>query len=173
MWILVTPRSRAFLAGVIQNKEGEIREKAMIDPIQLEEAYKEFTDNFQKWAPEGFINVDLQLLQELGLLNASDLDLSGPESLSQQFHVIETPEKVTLFNHLFAIWIIPQTTTELPSTLILIALIQNLKPHLEIVYTTSGVYNTPKYILKVLQHFLTEVLDTEAILSSMNKKKNA
>lgn len=144
----------------------------MINPIQLEEAYKDFTENFQKWAPDGFINVNLQLLQELGLLNSNDIEISSPESLSQQFHVIETNDKVTLFNKQFAIWIIPQTQTDLPSTLILIALVQNLKPHLEIVYTTSGVYNTPRYILKVLQHFLNEVLDTEEILSSINKKKS-
>ena len=144
----------------------------MMNPIQLEEAYKDFTENFQKWAPDGFINVNLQLLQELGLLNNSEFENSDSESLSQQFHVIETSDKVTLFNKQFAIWIVPQLDTELPSTLILISLIQNLKPHLEIVYTTSGVYNTPKYILRVLQHFLTEVLDTEAILSSINKKKS-
>lgn len=144
-----------------------------MNPIQLEEAYRDFTENFQKWAPEGFINVNLQLLQELGLLSNSEIEISDPESLSQQFHVIETSEKVTLFNKQFVVWIIPQTDTELPSTLILIALIQNQKPHLEIVYTTSGVYNTPKYILRILQHFLTEVLDTEAILSSINKKKSS
>jgi hypothetical protein len=144
----------------------------MINPIQLEEAYKDFTDNFQKWAPDGFITVNLQLLQELGLLNNSNLDHTSHESLTQQFHVIETNDKVTLFNEQFAVWIVPQTNTEIPSTLILIALIQNLKPHLEIVYTTSGVYNTPRYILKVLQHFLREVIDTEAVISSMNKKKS-
>lgn len=144
----------------------------MMNPIQLEEAYKDFTENFQKWAPDGFINVNLQLLQELGLLNTTEGESPNSESLSQQFHVIETSDKVTLFNKQFAIWIVPQTDTELPSTLILIALVQNLKPHLEIVYTTSGVYNTPKYILQVLQHFLTEVLDTEAIISSIDKKKS-
>ncbi len=144
----------------------------MMNPIQLEEAYKDFTENFQKWAPDGFINVNLQLLQDLGLLNNTEVEGADSESLSQQFHVIETSDKVTLFNKQFAIWIVPQVDTELPSTLILISLIQNLKPHLEIVYTTSGVYNTPQYILRVLQHFLTEVLDTEAIISSINKKKS-
>ena len=144
----------------------------MMNPIQLEEAYKDFTENFQKWAPDGFINVNLQLLQDLGLLSNTEVESSDSDSLAQQFHVVETSDKVTLFNEQFAIWIVPQVDTELPSTLILISLIQNLKPHLEIVYTTSGVYNTPQYILRVLQHFLTEVLDTEAIISSINKKKS-
>lgn len=142
-----------------------------MNPIQLEEAYKDFTDNLQEWAPDGCIHVSLQLLQDLGLLNNWDETPSSSESLTQQFHVVETNDKVTLFNEKFAVWITPQAQTELPSTLIIIALIQNLKPHLEIVYSTSGVYNTPKYILKVLQHFMTEMLDTEATLSSIEKKK--
>jgi hypothetical protein len=40
-----------------------------------------------------------------------------------------------------------------------------------LVFSTAGVYNTPKYILKVLQHFLSEVLDTEAIIIAMGKKQ--
>jgi hypothetical protein len=56
--------------------------------------------------------------------------------------------------------------------MVFIALMQQQKPHLEIVYTTSGVYNTPKYILKVLQHFMTEMLDTEATLSSIEESKD-
>ena len=143
-----------------------------MNPIQLEEAYKEFTENVNKWAPDECIHVNLQLLQDLGLLNNWDVAPSTPESLTQQFHVVETNDKVTLFNEQFAVWIVPQIQTELPSTLVMVALIQHLKPHLEIVYTTSGVYNTPKYILKVLQHFMTEVLDTEATLSSIKKTKN-
>jgi hypothetical protein len=143
-----------------------------MNPIELEEAFHEFTENVSKWAPDECIHVNLQLLQNLGLLNDWELDSSTPEALTQQFHVVETSDKVTLFNEQFAVWIVPQTQSELPSTLIMLALIQELKPHLEIVYTTSGVYNTPKYILKVLQHFMTESLDTEATLSLINKKKS-
>jgi hypothetical protein len=142
-----------------------------MNPVALEEAFKDFTENFEQWAPDECIHVNLQLLQNLGLLDNWDLDPSPPESLNQQFHVVEASDKVTLFNNQFAVWIVPQTETELPSTLIMVALIQNLKPHLEIVYTTSGVYNTPKYILKVLQHFMTEVLETEETLASIDKEK--
>jgi hypothetical protein len=143
----------------------------MIDPIVLDEAYKNFTQNFSKSLPDGVISINLQVLQDLGLLNSSQLDEATADNLSQQFHVIETSDKVTLYNEQFAVWIIPQSQQEPSSTVAMIALIQNNKPHLEIVYTTSGVYNTPRYILKVLQHFLTEVIDTEAVISSIGKKK--
>lgn len=143
----------------------------MINPGVLDEAFKEFTKNFSKWLPDGVISVNLQVLFELGLLSTAHLEQATPDNLSHQFHVIETSEKVTLYNEQFAIWIIPQSEQDSSSTTAMIALLQNNKPHLEIVYQTSGVYNTPRYILKVLQHFLTEVLDTEAVISSIGKKQ--
>lgn len=143
----------------------------MINPIILEDAYQEFTQNLQKWIPDGIIQVDLRVLHEMGLLSNTELEHSINEAnLTLYFHIIETPDKVTLFNEQFAIWIVPQLVDEVPTTTTLIALIQGTKPRLEIVYTTTGVYNTPKYILKVLQHFLTEVQDTEAVISSIGKK---
>jgi hypothetical protein len=141
-----------------------------MNPIQLEEAYKNFTTNLSKWAPDGCLHVDLKLLQDLGLLG--DWESSSPsESLNQQFHVVETSDKVTLFNKQFVVWITPQLQPDISSTIIMLALIQNLQPHLEVVYVTSGVYNTPKYILKLLQHFMNEVIDTEKILSSIEKEQ--
>lgn len=147
------------------------KEVVMINPVQLEQAYKEFTEHFQKWVPDGVIAVNLQVLQDLGLLNSANLEHNSAENLTHQFHVIETHDKVTLFNEQFAIWIIPQSQGESSSTMTMIALLHNNKPHLEIVYSTAGVYNTPRYILKVLQHFLSEVLDTEAVISSIGKKQ--
>jgi hypothetical protein len=144
----------------------------MINPNVLEEAYKEFSKDLLKWVPDGIIQVDLKLLNDLGLLNNAELEHSiSDDQLNHYFHIIETPDKVTLFNEQFAIWIVPQLVDETPTTTTLIALLQSNKPHLEIVYLTSGVYNTPKYILKVLQHFLEEVQDTEAVISSIGKKQ--
>lgn len=145
----------------------------MINPIILEESFKEFSQNLGKWMPDGILSVDLNLLHELGLLNNSQLEQNmTTDSLSHYFHVIETDDKVTLYNDQFAVWIVPQLVDETPLTLTYIALLlNNNKPHLEIVFSTEGVYNTPKYILKILQHFLTDVIDTETVISSMGKKQ--
>lgn len=139
--------------------------------MHLEEAYKEFSQNMGKWVPDGIIDVNLQLLHELGFLSLSQMEQSKGEDFTQYFNVIETAEKVTLFNEQFAIWIVPKVVDENPTTLTYISLLNNNKPHLEIVFSTAGVYNSPKYILKVLQHFLTEVVDTEAVINAMGKKK--
>jgi hypothetical protein len=143
----------------------------MINPNQLEEAYLDFTQNFKKWAPDGIISVNLTLLHELGLLSDKEFSDSSPNDLTHYFHVIETAEKVVLFNEKFAVWIIPKLIDNQPSTLTFIAtLMKEEKLHLEMVFSTTGVYNTPKYILKVLEHFLTEVIDNEALISSIGKK---
>ena len=150
--------------------KGGLLKMTMINPTALEEAYQEFNKDLKKWIPDGILDVDLRLLNELGLLNHQELEHTVSDAeLTQYFHILETPEKVTLFNEQFAVWIVPQLINDIPTTLTLIALLTLQKPRLEIAYTTCGVYNTPKYILKVLQHFLTEVQDTEALLSSIDK----
>jgi hypothetical protein len=144
----------------------------MLTPSQLEEAFVEFSQNLQKHAPDGVISVDLSLLHDLGLLEKGKFDQSSTsDELMHYFQVLETPDKVTLFNDQFAVWILPKLVQELPMTLIFIARVQPAKPHLELIFSTTGVYNTPKFILKVLEHFLTEVIDTEAIISSINRPK--
>lgn len=142
----------------------------MINPSQLDDAFHEFSSDLGKWVPDGVMDVNLSLLNELGLLDNACLTDGVADQVTQSFHVIETNEKVTLYNQQFAIWVVPKLVNDVPQTLTYIALLNNSKPHLEIVFSTSGVYNTPKYILKVLQHFLTEVQDTEAIISSIGKK---
>jgi hypothetical protein len=143
----------------------------MINPKVLEDAYQEFSKDLAKWIHDGIIQVDMKLLHDLGMLNNAELEHSvSDDHLNHYFHIIETPDKVTLFNEQFAIWIVPEVVNETPTTTTFIAILQGEKPHLELVYTNAGVYNTPKYILKILQHFLAEVQDTEAVISSIGKK---
>ena len=141
-----------------------------MNPIQLEEAYQEFISNFPRWIPEGIIEVNIQLLKEAGLLTYRFFDGNqSEEELPCYFHVIETAEKVTLFNHRFAIWILPKLMNNHPTTIVLIALMVNGKPHLENVFSTKGIYNTPKFVLKMIKYYLSEVIDTEEAISSIGK----
>ena len=142
----------------------------MLNPIQLEEFYQEYFNNLGKWAHDGIISIDLELLHDAGILDAmSEEDDDDADDLTQYFHVIESVEKVTLFNEQFSVWIIPKMEEENPTTYVLIALNHSDTPNLEVVFATSGVYNTPKYVLKVLQHFLIDMLETEATLTSFEK----
>ena len=141
----------------------------MLNPMQIEEAYKEFMGNLPQWAHDGVIQINLNFLHEQGLLNSLQDDKEDPDDLTQYFHVVESVEKVTLFNDQFIVWIIPKMDGDQPITYVLIALNHPDKAHLEVVFTTNGVYNTPRYVLKVLQHFLVDMLETEATLTSFEK----
>lgn len=141
----------------------------MLSPNKIEEIYKEYSQDLSQWVPDGIVSVDLNLLHELGLLESIQDENDSQDDFSQYFHVVETPEKVTLFNEQFLIWIVPKMEEENPITYVMIALISNNDVHLEVVFTTSGVYNTPKFVLKVLQHYLLDMLETEATLTAFEK----
>jgi hypothetical protein len=141
----------------------------MLNPIQIEEIYKEFTANLPNWAHDGITSIDLKFLHDQGLLNSVTEEGDESDDLTQYFHVIESVEKVTLFNEQFLIWIIPKMEGDQPVTSVLIALNHAEKPHLEVIFTTRGVYNTPRHVLKVLQHFLADMVETEATLTAFEK----
>ena len=143
----------------------------MLNPKQLESYFHNYTNDLSKWIHDGIIHVDLNLLHELGLLDHPQDDEDDPDDLTQYFHVVESVEKVTLFNEQFAVWIVPKMEQEVPSTYVFIALNHSDAPQLEIVFSTSGVYNTPRYVLKVLQHFLVDMLETEATLTAIKRKQ--
>ena len=141
----------------------------MINPSQLEEAFSDFMSDLSSWVPDGIIEVDIFLLKQLGLLHHNDDDEKILQSqFPFYFHVIETDDKVTLFNNQFVVWIVPQVVDEVPTTITLIALLDESEvPRLEMVFSTAGIYNTPKCVLKVLRYYLTEVIDTEQVIDSI------
>lgn len=144
---------------------------SMLNPVQIDEAYKAFMSDLPKCAHDGVLQIDLHFLHEQGLLDSIHDEPEDSDDLTQYFHVVESAEKVTLFNDQFIVWIVPRMEQEMPMTFILIALNHQDKPHLEVVFTTSGVYNTPRYVLKILQNFLLDMLETEATLLSMEKSQ--
>ena len=141
-----------------------------MNPIQLDQAFNDFTANLQRWIPEGIIEVNLDLLEKVGLLNFKDFEENQEtEQLPHYFHVIEAAEKVTLFNHQFAVWIVPKIIDNDPTTIVMIALLNEGNSHLEIVFSTRGVYNSPKFVIRLLKFYLSEVIDDEEAISSIKK----
>ncbi len=141
----------------------------MQNPMQIEQFYKDFMSNLSTHAHDGVVSINLRFLHDQGLLDTLTLADDESDDLTQFFHVIESPEKVTLFNEHFIVWIIPKMEGENPMTFVLIATNQQEKAQLEVVFTTYGVYNSPRYVLRVLQHFLTDMLETEETLTLFEK----
>ena len=144
----------------------------MLTPSQIEKAYADFTHNLLGWSPDSIISVDLNLLKELDILSHKQLENSTFEDFAHLFQVIETNDKVTLHNEQFLVWIIPKMIKDAPTTQIMIAQIQKNSPKLELIFSTVGVYNTPKYILKVLEKLLSEIIDTHQIITAMEDRQS-
>lgn len=134
----------------------------MRDPEELEELYEEFMSDLPQYVPDGIVDVDLDLLHELDLLTTEDED--EDELMTQSFYVIESSEKLSLFNQKFLVWIVPQAEGEHPTTYTLIARNEPKPSHLEMVFTTSGVYNHSSLVLRILEKFLEQIEENEQAL---------
>lgn len=140
----------------------------MDDISSLEESYRKYSKNISNWIPDGIVDIDLKLLQRFDLLNYHRKDKKDP-TLTRYFHVIETHEKITLINDQFVVWIIPEKINQIPITYTLIALNHPNEAKLEMAFAAAGVYNSSKLVLRVLEKYLQEIQETEALLTSYKK----
>lgn len=134
----------------------------------IEESYKKFVRNLNQFIPEGFYHVDLDLLYQFDLLHFQPLSFKKSHPVSRYFQIIETQEKITLINDQFIVWIVPSNEGNIPMTYTFIALNKgNQEPQLEASFVTSGIYNSSKLVLKILEKFLGEIQENELILSKL------
>jgi len=141
----------------------------MLNPVQLEDRYQEFIGDLTRWIPDGIDIVDLGYLKQYDLLKEANHHLNNVElPITHYFHVIETSEKITLFNDQFVVWIVPQLIDGTSVTYTLIALIDRGHPQLEKLFCTAGVYNSSRIVLRLLEKILDEIQETEELLFRIN-----
>ena len=138
----------------------------MDDLNRIEEFFKKYSANIRAAVPEGIIDVDLDLLQKLDLLSYH-IPTGYDTSLTRYFHVIEAVDKITLINEQFVVWIVPDKVDDVSITYTLIALNEAAGPKLELVFSASGVYNTSKLVLRVLEKYLSEIQENEEFMLSL------
>lgn len=134
----------------------------------LEESYKKFVNNLNLWLPEeGILKVNLELLFNLDLLNFHNQSSPNVE-FARYFCVIETEDKITLVNDEFVIWIVANLVDGSPTTHVLIGLNDQIRgPKLELAFFTSGVYNTSKLVLQIIERFLKEIKENEEFIKKI------
>ncbi|MCP5469662.1 MAG: hypothetical protein H7A36_04060 [Chlamydiales bacterium] len=133
----------------------------MESPQEIEQAFQKYMGNLTKYAPDGIVEVDLQLMQELDLLHSEEAMECDNSELTHSFYVVESHEKLTLFNDRFVVWIVPQLVDDTATTYTLIALNEEQKNRLEMVFATSGVYNHSSLVLRILEKFLDQIDENE------------
>ena len=135
----------------------------------LEEYYSKYIKNLGYWLPEGVIEVNIELLKDFGLLTFYNNKVGNDEMLTRYFQVVESEDKITLVNDTFVIWIVPENVNDVPTTYALIALNVNEQPSLELAFSTSGVYNTSRLVLRVLEKFLIDIQENEELLKNIKQ----
>ena len=140
--------------------------KLMLNPQDLEETYQEYMEDLSAHVPDGIYEIDLASLHEMNLLSAEE-ETEEEAELSYSFYVLESAEKLTLYNQKFIVWIVPRMLDQTPTTYTLIALNDEEGPHLEMVFTTSGVYNHSNLVLRILEKFLEEIEENEQEICSL------
>lgn len=142
----------------------------MYDLSLLEEYYKKFIKSLCSLIPEGIYFINLELLHHFDLLHFQPQTEYKDPALTRYFHIVETSEKITLINDEFIIWIMPDRVDETPLTYTLIALNRGeQEPQLEAAFIATGIYNSSKLVLKVLEKFLIEIQDTEIALAKLQE----
>jgi len=141
----------------------------MHDIAHLEATYRNYIENLSSYIPEGIVPVDIAVLQHLDLLNFSEESDSNPETLTRYFHVIESAEKITLFNDQFAVWIVPDHHQNQAITYTLVSLKNEEELSLELAFSTAGIYNTSRLVLRILERFLSEIQENESALADLRR----
>lgn len=136
----------------------------------LEEYFRRFYKKVTTESSESVVHINLAVLQSFDLLNYHNKLNTDSFSLTRYFHVIETSEKITLINDDFIVWIVPEKIENLNFTFTIIALNRPNEPKFELAFVNSGIYNTSRLVLRVLEKFLREIQENEDLLNDFNKE---
>lgn len=136
----------------------------------IEDYFQSYKNDLTSYIPEDIITVDLSLLQRFGLLN-EDEDPQETAALSHTFQIIESDTKMTLISPQFVIWITSEKIEGLGGTWTLIALNGKERPHLQLAFIASGIYNHSKLVLRILEKFITEIEENEELIHSLRNQK--
>jgi hypothetical protein len=139
-----------------------------MSPEELELDYQKYINDLKKFVPDGIVEINLSLLHDLGLLSGEEEADPQDDALTQNFYVLESPDKLTLFNHKYVVWIVPKLIEQTPTTYTLIALADKKETHLEMVFSTSGVYNHSSLVLRILEKFLEQIEENEQEICRYN-----
>ncbi len=140
----------------------------MHNPEEFEADFNKYIGDLKAFAPDGVVEIDLSLLHDLGLLSCEEAEEQYEDTLTHHFYVVESSDKLTLFNQKYVVWIVPQLIKEIPTTYTLIALNDKKETHLEMVFATSGVYNHSSLVLRILEKFLDQIEENEQEICPYN-----
>ena len=133
---------------------------------QLDGFFQRLSANTGEFFPDGVVDINVKILHTLGLLSdAPPALLEAPASSLLQ--AVESDGRITLFNEKFALWIVPQANTPVPTTVTFIARRAGEVFSPEVAFRTQGIHNRSKTILRIIDRFLAEIQETESVIAKL------
>lgn len=135
---------------------------------QLDAFFQKLSNQTGDLFPDGIVDINVKVLHDLHLLSEDPPTIheAPPSSLLQ---AIESSGKITLYNEKFALWIVPQANTFPPTTITFIARRNGETITPEVAFRTQGIHNRSKTILRLIDRFLIEILETESVIARLEE----
>ena len=144
----------------------------MVDIEQLDGFFQRLSANTGEFFPDGVVDINVKVLHTLDLLSdTSPAPYEAPASSLLQ--AVESDGRITLFNEKFALWIVPQANTSVPTTITFIARKTGETISPEVAFRTQGIHNRSKTILRIIDRFLAEIQETESVIASLEPPPDA
>lgn len=136
---------------------------------ELDALYDVFMHDLAHVAHDGVLEVDLELLHSLDLLEweASPIHKKGLY-FKDSFYLLESEDKLTLFNERYLIWITPGMLGDKAGSLTLLCLRDQSPPRVEVAFATRGVYNSPALVLQLIDRFIRDIEENDCTFSHLN-----
>ena len=135
----------------------------MDEKEELELAFKKAMEEFPQLPSEALIEVDVKLLDSIGLTNEGEY-VNPSEAFERSFKVMEGGSRITLYNQQFIIWIIPEILDGVPATYAFIGIRDKETVKLEVVFLAKGSFNSSRLVLRLLDRYLTEIQENEELI---------
>jgi hypothetical protein len=122
---------------------------------RCEERFREIMDLLSNGSSDFWVELDLSLLEELGVL--SDFREANPFP-PPRFELFISEEKITLVSQQFVFWLLPMEEDDMWVTYAIIAGGLDDPPLLHQAVRARGVYNTSKMLMRMLGKY-TQVIE--------------
>lgn len=138
----------------------------MDEKEELNRAFDKVMLEFPHQPPESIIEVNLDLLDSIGLTDEGEY-INPDEAFERSFKVMESANRITLYNSQFVIWVIPELIGGMPATYALIGIRERDSVKLEVVFLARGPFNSSRLVLRLLDRYLTDIQENEEIIHKM------
>ena len=132
---------------------------------ELDGCFRHLSSHLPEALPDGIEQVTLETLSSLNLLAHSTT--SPQKTPWHYFHVHDSGDKITLHNDHFIAWIVPEREPEDNSTLVIIASEESEGIHPEIAFRTTGVYNSSRTVLRLLEKYIDDIEECNSVIKHL------